>query len=92
MSHHGSHDAPRCPKTAPRRLPVASSPRRLREFYVFGFFDGHPWPQGGSEMAQEGSKKGSREPQDGPKSAQERSKSAPRSPQEAIVWAPEGQR
>ena len=54
--------------------------------------NGHPRPQDGSKMAQEGPKRGPREPQDGPKSAQERSKSAPRGPQDGMFEPPrEGQ-
>ena len=65
----------------PAVLHRAEGDASLRRSFAF---DSYPRPQDGSNIAQEGLKRGPREPYDGPKSAQERSKSAPRGVQETI--------
>eukprot|EP00959_Pyramimonas_sp_CCMP1952_P221489 4630114-Pyramimonas_sp.AAC.1 len=64
-------DVSQWPKSSPRRPRKGPTPEDSPSVWLSRLFasDGHPRPQDGSTMAQEGSTRGSREPQDGPKNA-----------------------
>ena len=74
------------PKEPPKRPTSFKHLRQRNDFCIVA----RSLPRDGPRMAQEGSKRGSREPQDGPDRTQERSQNALRAHREPTFGAPRG--